>query len=155
MPYAIRRSHERKFQNYGWLQTYYTFSFSNYYDPNFMGFRALRVINEDLIQPSRGFPLHEHDNMEIITVVLEGELAHQDSMGNTETIVANEVQVMSAGTGIHHSEFNPSDQHPVHLLQIWIIPDTKDVEPRYDQARLEITPNGWLLISSKVGTDLY
>ena len=118
----IRRSKERGHANYGWLDTNYTFSFSNYYDPRFMGFRSLRVINEDFIAPNQGFPTHGHRDMEILTYVIRGEISHKDSMGNGTTILPHEVQRMTAGTGILHSEYSsPSEE--THLLQIWILPE--------------------------------
>lgn len=128
----VRRSNERGKANYGWLDTNYTFSFSNYYDPRFMGFRALRVINEDFIAPDQGFPTHGHRDMEILTYVIRGELSHKDSMGNGTTILPNEVQRMSAGTGVLHSEYSsPTDE--THLLQIWILPEEENLTPSYEQ----------------------
>jgi len=128
----IRRSDERGHANHGWLDTHYTFSFSDYYDPRFTGFRDLRVINEDFIEPDQGFPKHGHRDMEIITYMISGELSHRDSMGNGETIHPNEVQRMTAGTGILHSEFSsPTDR--THLLQIWILPEAQRLKPRYEQ----------------------
>ncbi len=128
----IRRSEERGKANYGWLDTNYTFSFSNYTDERFMGFRDLRVINEDVIAPDQGFPTHGHRDMEILTYVMSGELSHKDSMGNGETIRPHEVQRMTAGTGVLHSEYSsPTDR--THLLQIWILPEKKNLEPGYEQ----------------------
>lgn len=148
---AIRHSRDRKFFDHGWLRTYHTFSFASYYDPNFMGFRDLRVINEDRVDANNGFPSHSHRDMEIISIVLEGDLAHRDSMGNESVLHSNEIQVMSAGSGIVHSEFNPSKTHPVHFLQIWIEPDTRSIEPRYKQEKLPSSPNEWHLLASKQG----
>ena len=134
---TIRKAEERGHFNHGWLDTYHTFSFDQYYDPRFMGFRSLRVINEDRVDPGRGFPTHGHRDMEIITYVLEGGLAHRDSMGNGSVIRPGEVQKMSAGTGVRHSEANPSADESVHLLQIWILPEETDIEPAYEQKMFE------------------
>ncbi len=150
----VRRSNERGHADYGWLNTNYTFSFSNYYNPQFMGFRSLRVINEDFIAPNQGFPTHGHRDMEIITYVLRGELSHKDSMGNAATILPNEVQRMTAGTGITHSEYSsPSDE--THLLQIWILPDEKDLTPGYEQTFFapEDKKGKLKLVASRAGTD--
>ena len=128
----IRRSNERGHANHGWLDTNFTFSFADYYDPQFMGFRDLRVINEDLIEPSQGFPTHGHRDMEIITYMIDGELSHRDSMGNGETIRPSEVQRMTAGTGVRHSEYS-SPTNKTHLLQIWILPEKNNLQPGYEQ----------------------
>ena len=132
----IRKSLERGHVNHGWLNSYFTFSFADYHDPEHMGFRVLRVINEDRIAPSKGFGPHAHRDMEIITYILEGTLAHRDSMGEHHEIGPNEIQIMSAGSGIIHSEVNPSSTETVHLLQIWIEAAAEDVQPFYQQVAI-------------------
>ena len=135
MKLTVHRSGCRGHADHGWLKTWHSFSFANYYNPDRMHFGALRVLNDDIIEAGMGFGTHPHDNMEIITIVLDGELEHRDSMGNGSVITPGEVQVMSAGTGIQHSEFNHSQVNEASLLQIWVFPDKKNVEPRYGQAR--------------------
>ncbi|PYS98794.1 MAG: quercetin 2,3-dioxygenase [Acidobacteria bacterium] len=150
----IRRSNERGHANHGWLDTHFSFSFADYYDPNFMGFRNLRVINEDFIEPGQGFPKHGHRDMEIITYMISGEISHRDSMGNGETIHPNEVQRMTAGTGVLHSEYSsPTDR--THLLQIWILPEKRNLQPGYEQKEFPpVEKQGKLkLIASRGGDD--
>ena len=150
----IRRSNERGHANHGWLDTHFSFSFADYYDPRFMGFRNLRVINEDRIEPGQGFPKHGHRDMEIVTYVISGELSHRDSMGNGETIRPSEVQRMTAGTGVLHSEYSsPTD--PTHLLQIWILPEAQNLQPGYEQKLFDRgSKQGKLkLVASRGGDD--
>lgn len=150
----IRRSNERGHANHGWLESYHSFSFANYYDPNWMGYRSLRVINDDIVMPGKGFGTHPHRDMEIITYVLSGQLEHKDSMGNGRVIQPGDFQYMAAGTGIQHSEFNPSSDEAVHLLQIWIQPDKNGVAPRYAERHMaEATSGQWHLAASKSGRD--
>jgi redox-sensitive bicupin YhaK (pirin superfamily) len=151
----IRKADERGHFDHGWLDTYHTFSFADYYDPEFMGFRALRVINEDRVEPGRGFGTHSHRDMEIITYVLEGELEHRDSMGTGSVIHPGEVQRMSAGTGVLHSEVNPSRSNPVRLLQIWILPQRRGLKPEYEQKTFPASErNGKLrLVASHDGAE--
>ena len=131
----IRKASDRGHADHGWLDTYHTFAFGTYQDPRHISFRALRVMNEDRVQPGQGFGTHPHRDMEIVTYVLSGALEHRDSMGNGEVLRPGEFQRMSAGTGITHSEFNPSDSEPVHLYQIWLFPERKGIEPSYEQKR--------------------
>jgi redox-sensitive bicupin YhaK (pirin superfamily) len=151
----IRRSKERGHANYGWLDTFHTFSFNTYYDPNFMNFRSLRLINEDRVAAGRGFGTHGHADMEIITYVTSGALAHKDSTGGEETLRPHEVQRMTAGTGIKHSEFNPSEDEETHLYQIWILPETKGLEPGYEQTYFapEDKKGKLKLVASRGGDD--
>ncbi len=149
----IRASHERGHANHGWLDSYHSFSFAHYYDPDWMGYSVLRVINEDVIAPAQGFGMHSHDNMEIITYIMQGNLAHKDSLGNVEVIKQGHVQRMTAGTGIRHSEFNASDTEPVHLLQIWILPNQQNLPPSYDDKFFTDAQklNQWCLLASENG----
>ena len=152
---TIRKANERGHFNHGWLNTYHTFSFDQYYDPRFMGFRVLRVINEDVVASGRGFPMHAHRDMEIITYILEGALQHEDSMGNGSVIRPGDVQRMTAGTGVRHSEKNPSPSEAVHLLQIWILPHTVGLDPSYEQKAFSTDErhNQLRLIASEDGRD--
>ena len=151
---TIRNSNERGHVNHGWLDSYFTFSFADYYDPQWLGFRTLRVINDDLILPGMGFGTHPHRDMEIISYVLSGQLQHRDSIGNGRTIKAGEFQYMAAGSGVEHSDFNPSKTEATRLLQIWIKPDAKGVNPRYAERNFTKAETGKLhLVASKTGRD--
>jgi quercetin 2,3-dioxygenase len=148
----IRRSQERGHAELGWLEAFHSFSFSNYYDPEWTGYRSLKVINEDRILPGKGFGTHPHRDMEIITYILSGALEHKDSMGNGRVIQAGELQYMAAGSGVQHSEFNPSPDDPTHLLQIWIQPDRMGAKPDYAERSLKEAPTGqFTLLTSKTG----
>jgi len=155
MKLTLHKAGSRGHADHGWLKTWHTFSFANYYNPNRMHFGALRVLNDDSVQAGMGFGTHPHDNMEIITIVNKGELEHRDSMGNGSVITPGEVQVMSAGTGIQHSEFNHSKTDDVSLFQIWVFPDKQNVEPRYDQARFtdEDLAGKWRVVVSPDGAE--
>jgi redox-sensitive bicupin YhaK (pirin superfamily) len=147
---ALRKANERGHFNHGWLDTFHTFSFGDYYDPAHTQFRALRVMNEDRVAPGQGFGMHGHSDMEIVTYVLEGALEHRDSLGNGSILRAGELQRMTAGTGIRHSEFNPSTSEPVHLYQIWLLPDREGLGPGYEQKPFspEARRNTWQLVAS-------
>lgn len=148
---AIRKGTQRGLSKFNWLDSRHSFSFGDYYDPRHMGFSHLRVINEDRVAPGGGFPTHSHRDMEIITYVLEGALTHKDSTGTSSIIRVGDVQRMSAGTGISHSEYNASQSEPVHFLQIWIVPDKTGLEPGYEQKAFPLDKNRgrWTLIASK------
>lgn len=152
---AIRKAEERGHFDFGWLNTYHTFSFDQYYDPNHMAFRSLRVINEDFVQAGHGFPTHGHRDMEIVTYILEGALEHRDSMGTGSIIRRGDAQRMSAGTGVRHSEANPSPDAPVHLLQIWILPSEQGIQPEYEEKKFsdDEKRNKLRLIVSPDGSD--
>jgi redox-sensitive bicupin YhaK (pirin superfamily) len=150
---TVRHSEERGHTQIGWLDSWHSFSFDQYYDPDHVNFRALRVINEDWVAPGAGFPTHPHRDMEIVTYVLEGALQHRDSMGNGSVIRPGEVQRMSAGTGITHSEYNASKEDRVHLLQIWILPEQKRLEPSYEQKTFSKNEmeKGWVRLAARSG----
>ncbi len=148
MKNIIHPANQRGEANHGWLKSFHSFSFANYYDPNKMGFGTLRVLNDDTVAAKMGFSAHPHNNMEIISIPLEGELHHKDNMGNEHSISPGEIQVMSAGTGVVHSEVNKSHHDLTKFLQIWVIPKVQNVTPRYDQKKIDLTPNELKLILS-------
>src|ERR1017187_6441674 len=152
---TIRPAAERGHANHGWLDSNFSFSFADYYDAAHMGFRALRVINEDYIAPAMGFGKHPHRDMEILTYVLEGAVQHEDTTGASETLVPGELQHMSAGTGVRHSEMNPSDSETLHLLQIWLVPNKPGIPPKYEQKRFPVEgqPNQLHLLASADARD--
>lgn len=150
----LRKHYERGYFDHGWLKSHHSFSFAGYFDPKWMGWQSLRVINDDWVEAGQGFGTHPHRDMEIITYVLSGKLEHKDSMGNGRVVNAGEVQAMSAGTGITHSEFNPSSTEPLHLLQIWIVPNKHGVKPSYSEWYPPKEPvSGWQLLASPEGKD--
>jgi quercetin 2,3-dioxygenase len=154
MTTVLFRANERGHGDYGWLKTNYSFSFANWYNPHKMGFGALRVLNDDQIAPGQGFGMHSHQDMEIITIVLAGELEHKDSMGNVGSVGAGEIQIMSAGTGVDHSEYNPSDTQTLELFQLWIHPEKTGIAPRYGQKIIEKgTNNKWQQIIGPIGSN--
>lgn len=148
--FTVRRGSDRGHLNHGWLDTFHTFAFGDYYDPEHVQFGALRVINEDRVAPGQGFGMHGHRDMEIVTIVLSGALEHRDSLGNGEVLRPGELQRMTAGTGIRHSEFNPSADEPVHLYQIWLLPERKGLTPSYEQKAFDPAQrqNAWQLVAS-------
>ena len=152
---TIRPQDRRGVANFGWLDSRHSFSFGHYFDPNYMGFASLRVINEDKVIPAKGFGTHGHQDMEIISYVLAGELEHRDSMGNGSVIRPGDIQRMSAGTGVRHSEFNASKTNPLHFLQIWILPETKGLDPSYEEKNFscQITAGELTLVGSRDGKD--
>ncbi len=153
MQIEVDKAYSRGYRQHGWLKTYHTFSFADYYNPKKMQFGKLRVLNDDTVAPSEGFGLHPHKNMEVISIPLKGELRHGDSISNSEVIGPDQIQVMSAGTGIYHSEYNASDVHPVEFLQIWVVPRTQNAEPRYKSYHIApvLKPNKLALIVSPDG----
>ena len=151
MKINILKSNERGHRKYDWLETRYSFSFSDYYNPRRINFGTLRVLNQDIIEPGKGFPMHSHDNMEIVTIILDGSLEHKDSMGNHGVIEKNDVQRMSAGNGVTHSEFNHSKKDKVHLLQIWIFSKEENIKPSYEQRHFDLEKNKLITVVGKGG----
>jgi len=153
--FTIQRSGERFHADHGWLNTYFSFSFAEYYDPKNLNWGALRVLNDDTVAPAAGFPTHPHKDMEIITYVLSGQLDHKDSMGNHGVVGPGGIQYMSAGTGVRHSEYNASEKEPLHLVQMWLLPGRKGVKPSYGQLdyKVEDRRNKWLLVASGMPGD--
>ncbi|HEY8119246.1 MAG TPA: pirin family protein [Methylophilaceae bacterium] len=151
----LRKSQERGHANHGWLDSYHSFSFANYYDPEHMGYSVLRVINEDVVAPGQGFGMHPHRDMEIVTYMLKGAVRHEDSMGNGSVIKAGDVQRMTAGTGVRHSEVNASNSEAVHLLQIWLLPERDNLTPGYEEKHFDAAEkrDRWCLIASHDGRD--
>ena len=151
----LRKSQERGHANHGWLDSYHSFSFARYYDPEYMGYSVLRVINEDVVAPGQGFGMHPHRDMEIVTYMLQGELRHEDSMGNGSVIRAGDVQRMTAGTGVVHSEFNASTTDPVHLLQIWLLPERNNLKPGSEEKHFDPAEkqDRWCLVASRDGRE--
>lgn len=152
---TLRKAQDRGHAQHGWLDSHHSFSFGDYYDPKHMGFRALRVINEDRVDPGKGFPTHSHRDMEIVSYVLDGALQHKDSMGNGSVMKPGDVQRMSAGSGIAHSEFNASATEPVHFLQIWILPERRNLEPGYEQKHFDSQDlqGKWRVVASQDGAN--
>lgn len=151
---AVRKGRDRGHANHGWLDTHYTFSFADYYDPRFMGFRTLRVMNEDRIEAGQGFGTHPHKDMEIVTYILDGKLEHRDSLGTGSVIERGELQRITAGTGVLHSEFNASPTEPVHLYQIWLLPERRGLKPEYEQKQIDLSEarGAWRLVASPEGS---
>src|SRR5947207_8829857 len=153
--FQVRKAEERGHFNHGWLDTAHTFSFSDYYDPRHMGFRSLRVINEDRVLPAQGFGMHGHRDMEILTYILDGTIEHKDSLGHGSLLRSGELQRMSAGTGIRHSEYNASKTDPVHFYQIWLLPEQRGIQPGYEQKAFDLhaRPGQFLLVASPDARD--
>ncbi len=148
---TVRKANERGKANFGWLDANYTFSFASYFDPKWMGFRSLRVINDDIIDEGMGFDTHPHRDMEIISFIIDGAMEHKDTLGNHSVIRPGEIQIMSAGTGILHSEYNPDKEHKTHSLQIWVEPNVKGISPRYDHYKFDKKDNDFTILVSPTG----